>query len=274
LRLAVFVRPQLSGRSCVRGMRDILSRRHIQKLRDFAASNVLLAFDYDGTLAPIVPNPSVAPMRSTTRRLLTSVARRYPCVVISGRVRRDLMKRVGPIPLFHLAGNHGMEPWAEHPTYVARVQQWVRRLSDSLASHAGVTVEDKKYSVTIHYRHARHRRKALAAIKRAVGVLRGGRALGGRDAISVVPREAPTKGAALERARRLLACDTAIYVGDDETDEDAFVAAGPDRLLAIRIGGGRTSGARYRLKTQHEIDAFLEALLAFRPINASRSDRG
>jgi trehalose 6-phosphate phosphatase len=248
-------------------MRHILSRRHIQKLRDFAWSNVLLAFDYDGTLAPIVPDPSVAPMRSTTRRLLTSVARRYPCVVISGRARRDLMQRVGPIPVFHLAGNHGMEPWGEHPTYAARVQQWVRRLTDQLASQAGVTVEDKRYSVTIHYRHARHRRRALAAIRIAVRALRGARALGGRDAISIVPREAPTKGVALERARRLLACDTAIYVGDDETDEDAFVAAGPDRLLAIRIGGRRRTRAPYLLKTQGEIDAFLQALLAFRPLS-------
>ena len=89
---------------------------------------------------------------------------------------------------------------------------------------------------------------------------------GGKHAISLVPRSAPTKGVALERARRLLECDTAIYVGDDETDEDAFTAGHADRLLAIRIGVRRDSRAPYRLKNQAEIDDLLAALLGFRPL--------
>ena len=100
----------------------------------------------------------------------------------------------------------------------------------------------------------------------AVGGLRGARSIGGKHAISLVPRGAPTKGAALERARRLLGCDTAIYVGDDETDEDAFTAGRADRLLAIRVGMRQGSAARYRLRNQAEIDDLLAALLACRPL--------
>lgn len=247
-------------------MHHILAKRHRTRLADFASSNVLLAFDYDGTLAPIVPNPRTARMRPTTRRLLTAAAHRYPCAVISGRSRRDLITRVGKVPLFHLSGNHGLEPWAENAAYREKIQAWVKSLRGALGAHPGVVVEDKIYSVTVHYRQAQHRQRALPAIAAAVAALKGARSLGGTDAVSLVPHGAPTKGAALERTRRLLACDTAIYVGDDQTDEDAFSAAHAHRLLAIRIGQRRGSKARYRLNNQPEIDDLLRALVALRPL--------
>ena len=74
-------------------------------------------------------------------------------------------------------------------------------------------------------------------------------------------RNGTDKGVALQRARRVLACDTAIYVGDDATDEDAFASAPPEQLLAIRVGASRASRARFYLHSQAEIDRFLQALL-------------
>jgi len=251
-------------------MHDILARRHSKTLAAFASSNVLIGFDYDGTLAPIVTDPAVAEMRPATRRLLASVAARYPTVVISGRARQDLMRRLGGVPVFHLSGNHGLEPWAEDARYERQVRSWLPRLSRALRPYAGIVVEDKGYSVTIHYRHARPRRTALAQIAKVVRSLPGARSLGGLDAISLVPDGAPTKGAALERIRRLLACDTAIYVGDDQTDEDAFASASPDRLLAIRVGGRGRSRAAYRVKSQTDIDHLLSALATLRPLRRGR----
>lgn len=246
-------------------MLHILAERHIHTLASFAASNVLLAFDYDGTLAPIAADPAVAPMRASTRRLLARVAGRYPCVVISGRGIGDLIKRVAKIPVFHLSGNHGLEPWAQHSGYRTLVRDWVRRLGVSLASFPGVVIEDKTYSVTVHYRQSHRPRRALAAIRQAVRGLPESRSLVGKYAVSLVPRGAPTKGAALERARRLFVCDTAMYVGDDQTDEDVFAGAHADRLLTIRVGARRDSRARYYVTNQHEVDDLLRALLAFRP---------
>jgi trehalose 6-phosphate phosphatase len=70
-------------------------------------------------------------------------------------------------------------------------------------------------------------------------------------------------------------CETAIYLGDDQTDEDAFAAGSPERLLPIRIGRMRGSHARYWLKSQIEVDAFLQALVRFRPAHtASARGRG
>ena len=94
--------------------------------------------------------------------------------------------------------------------------------------------------------------------------------MGGNQAVNIVARGAPHKGIALERVRNLLACDTIIYVGDDDTDEDAFRAATPDRLLAIRIGAKRRSRARHWLKSQAEVDAFLQTLLSLRPTRYRR----
>ena len=255
-------------------MTHILAKRHIHTLAEFASSNVLLAFDFDGTLAPIVPDPATARLRPGTRRLLAAVAVRYPCVIISGRARQDLAQRVGSSPVFHLSGNHGLEPWAESDAYARRVHRWVAQLRASLASFPGVVIEDKTYSVTVHYRHAAGQRRTLVAIDDAVHSLQGARSLGGKHAVSLVPRRAPTKGAALERVRRLLACDTAIYAGDDQTDEDAFSAARADRLLGIRVGARRQSQARYYLRNQTEIDALLRALLTFRPRRAAAPSFG
>jgi trehalose 6-phosphate phosphatase len=209
-------------------------------------------------------------MRARTRCLLAAVARRYPCVIISGRSRDDVASRVDAIPIWHVSGNHGVEPWGQDGTYAERVREWVALLRARLEAVPGVVVEDKTYSVAIHYRRARVKRRALKAIMAAVRNLRGPRVIGGNHAVNLIPRGAPNKGVALERARRLLVCDTAIYVGDDDTDEDAFRSGHSGRLLGIRIGSGKTH-ARFRLKHQSQIDQLLSALVALRPLRHHRA---
>jgi trehalose 6-phosphate phosphatase len=247
-------------------MRHILAKRHIPILTAFATSNVLVAFDYDGTLAPISSNPDRAPMRARTRRLLSAVADRYPCIVISGRARSDLVKWLSGVPVWHLSGNHGLEPWAEDAGYIARVNRWERQLAHRLEQYPGVEIENKTYSLTVHYRHAQPRKPAMFAVQSALSALRGARLIRGKEAISVLPRDSVHKGDALQRARRLIHCDVAIYVGDDDTDEDAFNASSTGIVLGVRIGSRKTSKARYYLKDQVEIDALLHKLIKLRPL--------
>ena len=82
--------------------------------------------------------------------------------------------------------------------------------------------------------------------------------------VNLLPKGAPTKGTALERACRLLVCDLALYVGDDETDEDVFGEFSPERLLSVRVGSSLASRALYCLKHQGEIDQLLRRLVALR----------
>lgn len=246
------------------GRRLILSARHLPSLAQFAASNVLVAFDYDGTLAPIAPTPAAARMRPATRRLLAAVARRYPCVVLSGRPLEDLTRRLRRVPVWHLLGDHGFESSGVRRKMSPHVREWVSELRQRLPVARGLVIEQKRHSVTIHYRHVRDRRRVLAAVADAVRDLRDARVVGGAEAVNLIHTGGPHKGSALQQARRVFACDTAIYVGDDDTDEDAFLSAGPQELLSIRVGPKQSSTARYRLRSQTEVDELLRQLIHLR----------
>jgi len=250
---------------------DILSPRQRQMLAGFALSNVLLAFDYDGTLAPIAETPRAARMRQRTRDLLARVSRRYPCVVISGRALHDIERRVEAIPLWYVFGNHGFEPASPDQPPRGRIAAWLETLRTELPSEPGVVIEDKSHTLTIHYRAAPDRASAAAAIDRAVQSLTGARIIAGSEAVNVLPHEGPNKGVALRKAMELFSCTTAIYAGDDATDEDAFAAVGADRLLAIRVGAPTgASHARFHLDTQQDVDLLLRVLVDLRSTQFSR----
>jgi len=91
-------------------MEHALAPAQHRVLERFARSRMVLALDFDGTLAPIVADPERAAMRLSTRRLLRQVARAYPCVVISGRARADVLRRVRGLGVLEVIGNHGSEP--------------------------------------------------------------------------------------------------------------------------------------------------------------------
>jgi trehalose 6-phosphate phosphatase len=241
----------------------VLSRSAAHILNSFATSNVLLAFDYDGTLAPIVPTPARARMRASTRRLLMRVARVYPSVVISGRALTDISRRLARVPLWYVFGNHGSEP-ALIPPPLHRTREWVRVLKRELPPDPGVFIENKGHSVTVHYRRVRDREAMRGAIIQVARSLTDVRVMDGSEAINLLRRDAPDKGFALSYAVRAFACSTAVYVGDDGTDEDAFAALPPDRLLSIRVGGGEPTRARFHLEAQSDIDLLLARLLEVR----------
>ena len=242
----------------------ILQEDHRATLSGFAHSNVLLAFDYDGTLVPIARTPGAVRMTGRTRALLTTTASLYPCVVISGRALDDIARRLAGVPVWHVFGNHGLESWSARARPTAQTRAWVHKLSRDLADHPGVVIEDKGLSVTVHYRGAHDRSQAIEAIQAAVVGLPGARIIGGKEAVNLLPFGGADKGVAVRDALRLFACQTAIYVGDDTTDEDAFAACGPHKVLGIRVGAAGSSAARYHLESQSDIDLLLEALIDMR----------
>ena len=245
-------------------MQTILADQQRALLAGFAHANVLLAFDYDGTLVPIAPTPAEPRMRETTRRLLIEAARLYPCVIISGRALDDLSERLAGVPVWYLFGNHGLEPPPPGTVSPTPASEWARELERRLPEDPGIVIEDKRYSLTIHYRNARDKRRAVEAIDRVVARLPDVRALGGAEAVSLLPRGGGNKGVALQQACRWFACDSAIYVGDDATDEDAFSSTYPEKLLTIRVGAAADSHARFHLASQDEIDSLLEILVDVR----------
>jgi trehalose 6-phosphate phosphatase len=242
----------------------LFSRPNRDLLEMFAWSNVLLAFDYDGTLAPLVNAPAHAAMRASTRRLLRRASKLYPCVVITGRAQADALGRFRNLQVCRVVGNHGAEPSPNAKAMRRRVLQWLPVLTSRLSRRQGVVIEDKGFSVAVHYRQARERNSTRRAVLSAARSLNDVRLVGGKLVVNFLVPDAPHKGLALERERSRFACDTAIYVGDDETDEDVFQIDRPGQLLSIRVGQKRTSAAPYYLRNQAEIDRLIETLVVVR----------
>jgi len=63
-------------------------------------------------------------------------------------MRADIARRIERVPLWHVAGNHGVEPWDEREAYASRVRGWMPPQKRRLLAHEGVVIEDKTYSVT------------------------------------------------------------------------------------------------------------------------------
>lgn len=246
-----------------------LSRESKEIVRRFLTRGVLLAFDFDGTLAPIVADPERAKMRPRTRRLLQIASANFPCVVISGRSLANLRRLLAGTGIHAAIGNHGAEPWSGRSDALRQVALWRERLGPALSGLAGVRIENKTYSLTVHYRQCRRKALVRSIILQAAASLSGVRAVSGKDAVSLVSVHAPDKGIALQAEMARSGCGRAIYVGDEETDEDAFAWKDRVPLLTIRVGRKSGSRADYFLWNQREMDDLLRVLISRLGINGS-----
>ena len=254
-------------------MRWLRSTRLAEVVNEIARARTLLAFDFDGTLAPLVADRDRAAMRDETRALLRTAALLYPCAVISGRGRADVAARVEGIPLVAVVGCHGAEAGFGplDRALSRRVADWRAAIDEALRGCDGIDVEDKRFGLAIHYRRARSwkaaERRAVAAARR----LPGATVLGGHAVVNVVPTGAPTKGDAVAALCERLGAPSAAYVGDDETDEDAFRSGVVG--VSIAIGGQRESAASYRIPDQRQVDDLLRALVCARVEQDGRGSR-
>lgn len=241
-----------------------LDRRLVEEVRSAASGRLLVAFDLDGTLAPIVRPHRAARLRPTTLLLLQRVAERYPTVVLTGRSRRDAAGRLRGIRLAAIVGNHGLEGRDGHAGARACVRRWKLFLLPRLWTLPGLEVEDKGETLSIHFRGARNPAAARRHILRAVAALSPRpRVVGGKQLVNVVPDVGVHKGTALavlmrrHRAR-------ALYVGDDVTDEDVFALPPSLRVVTVHVGRRQRTRARYRIAAQKDVDSLLLTLLEAR----------
>ena len=142
-------------------MRYALGAASLTQIRNMVSGRPMLAFDIDGTLAPIVAEPWRAHISEELRACLRSLAARTPVAIITGRAVKDARPLLGFSP-HYVVGNHGAEgiPGFEaQSTGFQRVcAAWLAELSatpDARGWRAmpGIMLEDKQYSLSFHYRH-------------------------------------------------------------------------------------------------------------------------
>lgn len=238
---------------------------------------VLLLFDYDGTLTPIVARPEDALLSDDVRGLLRTLAARPTCIVgiVSGRSLADLAV-LADIPGMVHAGNHGMEIRGHgmdftHPGALAAhpvLDEAEARLSLALDAIPGTIVEHKGLTLTVHYRSvAEHRVSEVetAVASSTAGPVEAGslRLTQGKKVIEVRPAISWDKGKAIERI--WTGCGDRplpFYFGDDRTDEDGFRAVQALGGIAVFVGPARQGTvALHQLESPQEVAETLRLLV-------------
>jgi trehalose 6-phosphate phosphatase len=207
-------------------------------LRKVLDSQPLLAFDFDGTLAPIVMRPDDAHVSEVMARSLDRLSLMRPLAIVSGRSVDDVRQRMGFGARF-VIGNHGAEDPGRAPGFDTAPLDLVRQ---RLVAHAedlrslGVLVEDKRYSITLHYRGAADQRHATERIQTLLADLPPSlRTFPGKSVVNVVATDSPDKYQAIAALMQRARCDSAVFVGDDVTDDAVFIGA-PANWLTVRVG--------------------------------------
>ena len=230
--------------------------------------------DYDGTLTPIVARPEDAILAAPARDAVARLASVHPVAVVSGRDLDDVRTMVG-VEGIAVAGSHGFDivgpDGARHQVgdaYLSDLEDAERALAPLIAPIEGARIERKRFAIAVHFREAGPRAGPLvrAAVDEVVRTCPRLRSTGGKMIAELRPDIPWDKGRAVKRMRELLGLDGArivpIYVGDDETDEDAFREVRADGIGVIVRGEGddRPTLARFSLADPAEVRLLLERL--------------
>jgi trehalose-phosphatase len=243
------------------------------------AGHMLIALDFDGTIAPIVPHPDDAQLLPQARPVLEALAERSDTEIalISGRSLRDLQDRVAIHDVYY-AGNHGLEIHGPdlHDTVagaielVPHVQRCFETLTRVVGDIPGIFIENKRLSLSVHYRMIHDpaiQRRVEEEVEKVFRDHRQGlRLTTGKRVREIRPDIDWHKGRALlyiieeiESVRGHV--QLPMFLGDDKTDEDAFAAL-PQRGAGVLVGpaDAETAAASY-VQSPDEAVQLLERLL-------------
>ncbi|MDI6903152.1 MAG: trehalose-phosphatase [Methanocellales archaeon] len=234
----------------------------------------LLLMDYDGTLTSIVDRPELAVLSDDMRDVLRKISKRYPIAIISGRSLADI-KNLVEVKGICYAGNHGFEisgPGIELTKGEAErskltVQKVCSDMQKRLARIKGAIVENKGLTASVHYRLVSDadfqelERIFGEVTKPHLGEIKITR---GKKVFEIRPNIDWDKGKAVLWIIDALkaSAERAIYIGDNHTDEDAFLAL-KDKGITILVSEKlKTSNAKYFLRNVSEVKIFLEKLIS------------
>ena len=242
--------------------------------QDSAFTNRRYAFflDYDGTLTPIVDNPDKAIIAENTRGVINQLAESFDTAIVTGRSLnkiQDLMK----LENCYYAGSHGWDIQGPKGSeirkrigekFLSRFKKAMKMLDEILDRFEGASVEDNVFSISIHYRKLDESKvgeleEEVDRIVEKLGMLKRT----GKMVFEIRPAFNWHKGKAVDYLVKLLQDQDEdiipVYIGDDDTDEDAFKALNGRGISVIVTDepSDKNTHADLRLSDPSEVREFL-----------------
>jgi trehalose 6-phosphate phosphatase len=246
---------------------------HIQEI--VGRSDRLAVFlDYDGTLTPIVSHPEDAWLSDSMRQTLRSLAARVPVGILSGRDLDDVRGRVHVDGIVY-AGSHGFDIAGAGglrrelgAAYLPVLNAAETELREALDEIPDAQLERKHFSVAAHYRNVNENDafKVALAVDAVAARHRELRRIDGKKVYELLPDIDWDKGKAVLWLLEALGLESPsagirpIYIGDDNTDEDAFRALEQSGVGILVSEQSQSTAARYLLKDPVEVERFLREL--------------
>ncbi len=248
--------------------------------RDWAGKSTMLFLDYDGTLTPIAANPAQAVLSQENRELIAQLVKTpdMQVVIISGRMLENVKTMVGVDGVIYI-GNHGWEIEGSNmhfasliPVTVSSMMTKIKyELITQLSDIPGAFVEDKGITLSVHYRLVGRDKEFLVRrifehicmpYRRQNEI----KVHEGKKVLELKPPVAWDKGKAvlwLLKKQEILKGKgqvLPVYIGDDNTDEDAFAALKDQGITALVGPPRRFSAAQYYLAETQEVTEFLKQM--------------
>lgn len=216
---------------------------------------LLVLCDYDGTLAPIVPRPEDAfpepGAREALGRLVAHPA--HHVAVVTGR-RAEQVRAFLDLPDLPVIGLHGME-WPGEEIRPPD-EDALRRIAAQLPDLPGLRLEDKRWTLAVHYRAVPKEAQAdVEATLAAVTLPAGWEVIAGKKVREFRPAGFG-KGRAAQQLALTFPLHLPVFLGDDVTDEEGFVALRKQGGVTVKVGEGATA-AEYRVAGPAEVVTLL-----------------
>lgn len=255
----------------------VINPQYYKTPQEIFSSNKKLVFflDYDGTLTKIVDRPELAIINSKMRQLVEKLSKKFTTAIVSGRMREDVQRLAGVEGIFY-AGSHGFDIFGEGVALVQPkaketiplVKKIIEQLKDALSGIDGVIIEEKKFSVAVHYRLVKESDQ-LSIIRNFVEKIvkenEQLRLMDGKMVFEILPAIDWNKGKAVRwimKALNLFWEDNIVfYIGDDTTDEDAFRAVKSRGIGILVSEEDKSSAALYKLNSPDEVSEFFSKLI-------------
>ena len=241
----------------------------IDAVAPHAIPQLAIFTDFDGTLVEIADTPDDVEVPHLLAEQLERAARELDSAfaVLTGREIADIDRFLAPLHL-PVAGAHGTQRRRADgvvetvdPAAILGAEEIARAVSQLVQANPSLILETKEGAVALHYRQAPELETAVRiAMEEAVHSVTDFTLVAGKMVIEARPRAA-SKGQALRAFMREepFVGRTPIFIGDDTTDEDGFIAAQELGGVGIKLGEGDTA-ARMRIANVASVHALIQGL--------------